>query len=157
MKTLLLAALLSSVATVALAGADLVLTTDPSVVFYLAGGARNTLKYSILNNGPDEARDVVFTLTFSPAIVVNPCAAGCAVGTVPVGRQIFSIDIDIPNTVDRVVISASVTSSTPDPNLIDNNLTRTFGVSPNPDVVVRLFAPSKVDLAFAFPLTNPWS
>jgi hypothetical protein len=153
MKTLLLAAIVSLLATAAFAGADLDLTADPSLVPYLAGGARNTLKYSIVNNGPDETRDVVFTLTFSPAIVVNPCAAGCAVGTVPVGRQIFSIDIDIPNTADRVVISASVTSSTPDPNLIDNNLTRTFGISPNPDVVVRLFGPSKVDLALPFPLT----
>ena len=152
MKTLLFAAIISSVATVALADADLSVTADLSLDS-LAGGARNTIKYSIRNNGPDDARDVVFTLNFSPGIVVNPCPAGCAVGTVPVGTQPFSIEIDAPNTVDRVAISASVSSSTPDPNPGNNTVNRTFRISPNPEVVVRLFAPSKVDLALAFPLT----
>jgi hypothetical protein len=48
---------------------------------------------------------------------------------------------------------ATVTSSTLDPNLDNNKVTRTFQINSNPDDIVRLVAPTRVDLAFPFPLT----
>jgi hypothetical protein len=156
MKTLALAAILSSVATMALAGADLSITTDFSIDPYLTGGARNTIKYSIRNNGPDEAKDVVFTFTTTLGTVINACTRGCAVGngTVPVGTQVFSTEVDVPDAPgSRVNFRATVTSSTLDPNLDNNKVTRTFQINSNPDDIVRLVAPTRVDLAFPFPLT----
>jgi len=155
MKTLVLAAILSSVATMVLAGADLTVTTDLSRPF-LAGGARNTIKYSIRNNGPDEATGVVFTLTPSLGTVISTCARGCTAGnngTVPVGIQVFSTEVDVPDTDGFFYLTASVTSSTPDPNLINNRSFDTFRINPNPNDIVRLDAPLKVDLALPFPLT----
>jgi hypothetical protein len=155
MKTLLLAAILSSVATVALAGADLMVTIDLSLAS-LAGGARNTIRYAIRNNGPDEAKGVVFTLTPSLGTVISACARGCAVGnngTFPVGIQIFSTEVDVPDTVGSVSLVASVTSSTPDPDPNNNNMIARVRITPNAADIVRLDAPLKVDLAFPFTLT----
>jgi hypothetical protein len=154
MKTLLIAALLSSVATAGLAGADLIVTIDLSAS--LTGGARNTIRYSISNNGPDEAKGVVFTLTASPGTVISACAKGCVAGnngTVPVGMQILSTEVDVPDMVGSVDLIASVTSSTPDPNLNNNRSSGTFRINPNPNDIVRLDVPLKVDLGFPFPLT----
>jgi hypothetical protein len=72
---------------------------------------------------------------------------------VPVGTQVFSTEVDVPDTVGIVTFSATVTSSTPDPNLNYNTATRTYGITPNPKDIVRLSAPVKADLAFPLPLT----
>jgi hypothetical protein len=156
MKTLLLAAILSSLATASLAGADLSITYDFSADSSLAGGTRNTIQFFIRNSGPDEAKNVVFTLTSAVGTVIAACAKGCAAGnngTVPVGTQLFRTDVDVPDTVGTVRLAASVTSSTPDPNLNNNNTTTTFRITPNAADIVRLGAPLLADLAFPFPLT----
>jgi len=151
MKTILLAAIISTLAAVAFAGADLSVTAVDFPT--LAGGARNTIRYSIRNNGPDEAKDVIFTLTTSLGTVINPCARGCAVGSVAVGNPwIFSTELDVPDTVAGMSLVASVTSSTPDPNLNNNRFATTLRIEPNPKDIVRLVAPLKVDLAFPFAL-----
>lgn len=151
MKTTLLAAIISTLAAVAFAGADLSVT---AVDFPdLAGGARNTIRYSIRNNGPDEAKGVVFTLTTSLGTVISPCARGCAVGNVPVGAQVFTAELDVPDTVAGMSLVVSVTSSTPDPNLNNNRFVTTLRIEPNPKDIVRLVAPLKVDLAFPFALS----
>ncbi|MBV8543389.1 MAG: right-handed parallel beta-helix repeat-containing protein, partial [Acidobacteria bacterium] len=151
LKTILLSAVLSLLATAAFADADLSVTmlSFPD----LAGGARNTITYSIRNNGPDEAKGVVFTLTTSLGTVISSCARGCVVGNVPVGTQVFSTELDVPDTVAGMSLVVSVTSSTPDPNLNNNRFATTLRIEPNPNDIVRLFAPLKVDLAFPFTLS----
>jgi hypothetical protein len=72
----------------------------------------------------------------------------------PVGNDGYvPVELLFPETPGDVTITASITSGTPDPNPANNRATLTVHLSPDPDLVVRLTAPVKADLAVPFPLT----
>ena len=156
MKPLFLAVTISIVSTTVFAGADLIVTpvifgdTTPVPI-----GASRSVRFSVRNDGPDPAKDVVVSLTATGGVSTGPCATGCLFnnGTLPVGDFTTGGFVQFPDTPGDVVITASATSSTPDPNPGNNSASMTVHVSADPDVAVSLGAPPKADLALPFPLT----
>jgi len=155
MKPLLLALLISISALSLFADADLSVTVEPSTTTTIVAGVRRSVFFTVRNNGPDTARDVVLMATASSGDVIGACATGCPLndGTLQVGSKFVSIEVLFPDTPGDVAVTASVTSSTPDPNTANNSAAVTVHLSPNPDVLVSLAAPFKTDLSLPFPLT----
>jgi hypothetical protein len=155
MKTLLLGAVLSIVSTALFADADLSLIPYTSEGTTFIAGVRRSVTFTVHNNGPDAAKDVVVTITATGADAIGPCATGCPIGdgTLRVGDSSASVALDLPDTPGDVIVTASVTSSTPDPNPGNSRASMTVHVSPNPEIDVRVVAPSRSDLALPFPLS----
>ena len=155
MKPLLLGVVLSIVSTTLFADADLIVIPFTSGGTTFIAGVRRGVTFTIHNNGPEAAKDAVVTFTAAGADPAGQCAAGCPVGngTLPVGDSVVGVQLDLPDTPGDVIVTTSVTSSTHDPNPDNNHASMTVHVSPNPDVTVRLVAPSRADLAVPFPLS----
>jgi len=154
MRYALTAALLVFLSTPLFAGADLSLTAGiPS--FTVVSGSSGGPTFNLRNRGPDDAKDVVLTVTATGGVLTR-CETGCLVrDTVVSGDQRmisspFGMEFDNPGVV---TITATVTSSTPDPDPSNNQTTITVTVSPDPDLVVRFFSvPRKADLGLPFSL-----
>src|SRR4051794_11406574 len=153
MKTLPLVVLLSLVSISLFADADLSIVPVTTGNTFVAG-ARRLVAFTIRNNGPDVAKDVVVTITGSDEISGN-CTAGSPVGngTMAIGEQLINPSLLFPDTPGDVTVTASVTSSSPDPNSGNNSASVTVHLSPNPDVSVFLRAPLHADLALPFQLS----
>lgn len=154
MKSSLAAALLVLLATPLFASADLRLSA-PYPPFTVVSGSSGGLLFTLSNKGPDEAKDVVLTVTATGGVLTG-CEAGCHVlDTLAYGAQvsIFSphgFNFDNPGVV---TITATATSSTPDPDPSNNQTSITVTVSPDPDLVVRLLSvPVNVDIGIPFSL-----
>jgi hypothetical protein len=154
MKSPIAAALLVLLATPLFASADLSLSA-PYPPFTVVSGSSGGLQFNLSNNGPDEAKDVVLTVTATGGVLTG-CEAGCHVlDALAYGAQvgIFSphgFEFDNPGVV---TITATATSSTPDPDPSNNQTSITVTVSPDPDLVVRLLSvPVKVDIGIPFSL-----
>jgi hypothetical protein len=155
-RTFWVAVVLSVVSTTLFADADVSVTADLSRGTTFVAGTRPSVILSIRNSGPDQAKGVVVTLNANGAVPPVRCATGCLFGndgTLPVGEQSGLLDVQLPDTPGDVVITASVTSSTPDPNPANNSVTWTVHVSPYPAVWIALNPPAKADLELPFPLT----
>ncbi len=155
MKTLFLAVTIAIAATTVFAGADLVITPIIADTTPVPIGASRLIRFSVRNDGPDPAKDVVVTMTATGGVSTGPCATGCLFnnGTVPVGDFTTGETLQFPGTPGDVVITASATSSTPDPNPGNNSWSVTVHVTADTDLAVSLIAPPKADLALPFPLT----
>jgi hypothetical protein len=148
MKTLSLVITLALFSTALLASADLSLSpfnTSPAI---FPAGSRRAVTFNLHNAGPDAARDVVVTVTATRGVSMGACETGCPhTSTLPViGSDPLIFDLQLPDTPGDVVITASVTSSTPDPNPGNNRATATVIASPDPDVVTFLGVPKRSDL-----------
>jgi hypothetical protein len=153
MKTLFLAVVISTVSTALFADADLSLIPSPSGEITFPAGVRRAVTFTVHNSGPEAAKDAVVTFTVTGAVAIGPCATACPAANLPVGNFSASVVLDLPDTPGDVIVTASITSSTPDPNPGNNRASMTVHVSPNPDVTVRLIAPPRSDLALPFPLS----
>jgi len=153
MKTLLLAVVISIVSTALFADADLSLIPYPSGETTLPAGVERGVTFTVHNSGPDTAKDVVVSFTVTGAVAIGPCATACPIGNLPAGDFSASIALELPDAPGDAIVTASVTSSTPDPNPGNNGASMTVHVSPNPDIAVSLTAPSRADLALPFPLS----
>lgn len=158
MKTLFLAVTISIVATTVFAGADLIVTPVLPGDITVSTSSSRPVRFLVRNLGPDQAKDVVLIITATGGVSTGACATGCLFpsGTLLVGGD-YTTDPDqnlqFPDTPGDVVITASVTGSTPDPNPGNNSASTTVHVLADPDVAVSLLAPLKADLALPFPLT----
>ncbi len=150
MKTLALAAVLAICSTAVFADADLSLTAMPPRTV-LTGSVGESLFFTLHNSGPDIAANVFVTITATGGVSTH-CEKGCIVmdGRVGAGDHQIFFGLLFPDTPGDVTITASVTSSTPDPNPGNNSASTIFTVSPDPDVVTYLAVPAKSDLALPF-------
>jgi uncharacterized repeat protein (TIGR01451 family) len=126
-------------------------------------GASGTLTYTITvtNNGPDAASGVILTenlpntvsiLSLTQSQGLLPVLAGTQVtesfgNIASKGTATLTIVTQAPPVADSLNDSASVTSSTPDPNLINNAALNTVTVTPISDIQVSLTASSPTVLA----------
>jgi hypothetical protein len=148
MKTLLLIIALA-IPTALLADADLSLVAMPPKT--VLTGSSESMFFTLRNNGPDDAKQAFVTITATGGVSTN-CEKGCKFqdGNVVTGDHQFFFGLVFPDKPGDVTITASVTSSTPDPNPGNNSASMTVPVSPDPDVVTYLAVPSKADLALPF-------
>ncbi|MDP9362121.1 MAG: hypothetical protein M3P29_11785 [Acidobacteriota bacterium] len=153
MKRLFLLAAASLCAASLHASADLSITNFLSMKNVRAGTS-STVFYSIHNSGPDKATNVVVTFTVTGATASIPCSGGCAINDIPSGQfGSFSEQLTFPAEAGVVTITATVSSSTPDPNTSDNSQTSTLMISTDPDLYVSLGAPLRLDLGLPFSLS----
>jgi Right handed beta helix region/Domain of unknown function DUF11 len=150
MKSPLAAALLVLMAMPLLADADLSIVAMPSKTV-LTSSTGEGMSFTVRNNGPDVARGVFVTITATGGVSTQ-CEKGCMVlgGNVGLGNQQIFFSVQFPDSPGDVTFTASVTSSTPDPDFSNNSASMTVTVSPDPDVVTYLSVPQKADLALPF-------
>ncbi|HEX3069114.1 MAG TPA: hypothetical protein VHX14_11105 [Thermoanaerobaculia bacterium] len=153
MKRLAIFAALALSATSLFASADLTLTNSISVSTVRAGYGLFVF-YDVHNNGPDTAANVAVSFTITGATASGGCAAGCGIRDIPAGQSgTFGEQLTFPATAGVVTLTASVSSSSPDPNLADNSKTSTLTVSTDPDVYISVGATSPLDLGLPFSLS----
>lgn len=155
MKPVLLATALLLCSTTLLADADLSVTPVVSSGTSVLAGARRSVTFSIRNNGPEAAKGVIATITATGGVSTGQCQTGCLIGdgTLQVGNDPITFDLQFPDTPGDVAVTVSVTSSTPDPNPGNNQATMHVTVSPDPDVVTFLTVPASQDLGLPFPIS----
>jgi hypothetical protein len=155
MKPLVIAAslLLCFSATLAHATSDLTLTLHGPESTVHAGFVRDIF-WSVQNNGPDPATNVIVTVDAGGASVTPSCSEGCVIPDIPVGQTRFlGQHVIYPSSAGSVTMTASVKSDLSDPNPSDNHGTITFTVSTDPDVRLLLFLQrDRLDLGLPFPL-----
>jgi hypothetical protein len=94
---------------------------------------------------------VTFTVTGATESI--PCSSGCTISDIRAGQfGSFSEQLSFPATAGEVTMTATVSSSTPDPNAADNSVTSKLTVSTDPDVSITLNSPAKLDLGLPFRL-----
>jgi hypothetical protein len=115
------------------ASADLQVTLDPPAK--VRAGLSNALGYTMTNNGPDDAPNVIITLAVAgKAAGDTQCGNGCKTNPLKSGQSIsFYLQVDAPLS-GSVTATVSATSSTPDPNPANNSATATMPVSAEPDL-----------------------
>lgn len=133
-------AVLSAVV-LAIPSADLAITKTPSAPPYGAG-MPITYTITVSNAGPDPAALVTVAdnippgTTFTSATPSQGSCSGtssvtCSLGTIGTGASAtITLVLTLPSTPGPVVNTASVTSSTADPNLLTNSSTSTVTVIP---------------------------
>ncbi len=155
MKSLVIATslLLCLSATVAHASSDLTLTAfgPPAMV---RAGFTSICNWSVHNNGPDPATNVIITIDAGGAVVAPSCAGGCVIPSIAAGKtQIIDQQVTYPLTAATVTMTGSVSSDSSDPNPSDNRATSTFTVSADPDVRLSLvLTRDRLDLGLPFSL-----
>ncbi|HEX3070988.1 MAG TPA: right-handed parallel beta-helix repeat-containing protein [Thermoanaerobaculia bacterium] len=155
MKSLVIATslLLSLSATVAHASSDLTLTAfgPPAMV---RAGFTSISNWSVHNNGPDPATNVIVTIDAGGAVVTPSCAGGCVIPSIAAGKtQVIDQQVMYPLTATTVTMTGSVSSDSSDPNPSDNRATSTFTVSADPDVRLSLaLTRDRLDLGLPFSL-----
>ena len=151
----------SSASTTVAASADVAITKSASPGTFSAGQAAS-YTLTATNNGPSDAQAVTVTdtlpsgLTFSAAVPSqgSPCtqAAGtvtCNLGPLPAGAKatvIINVTVN-PSTSGTVTNTATVASTTPDPDLSNNTdtvVTPVTPVTPVPPVVSADMAITKI-------------
>ncbi len=148
----------SSAGTMVAGSADVAITKVPSPNTFSAGQAAS-YTLTATNNGPSYAQAVTVTdalpggLTFSSAVPSQgiPCtqAAGtvtCHLGPLPAGAKatvIINVTVG-PSTSEAVTNTATVASTTPDPDVSNNTDTVVTPVSPLPPVVSADMAITKI-------------
>jgi Domain of unknown function DUF11/Right handed beta helix region len=154
MKFLFLIVTISMAATTAFADADLVVTPVITGDNTFPAGATLVFSFSVRNDGPDQATDVVISITTTGGVLTGPCVAGCPHGALAAGQgTVVETTLRLPDTGGDVVLTATATSSTADPNPGNNSASMTDHVSPYPAIGVRLRAPPNADLGIPFTLT----
>jgi len=102
-------------------------------------GARLTLTETIVNNGPDAAKNMVLTLAADPPIANLPCASGCNIRDLAAKANVFyeTPPITMP-AGDSVTITATITSDSTDPNPADNRAVVVIPLVDQPDIYVTM-------------------
>jgi hypothetical protein len=151
--TIIAAAILCFSASVAHATSDLTLTLNATENVVRAGFARDYV-WTVRNNGPDPANNVIVASDVSGATASPLCTSGCVIPNIPVG-QIRGVgqNVTFPSSAGSVTMTGSVSSDSPDPNPSDNRAATTFAVSTDPDVRLSLgLTQNRLDLGLPFPL-----
>ncbi len=154
MKSSLAAALLVLLAAPLFADADLSITNESTVTVVLTG-TTGSVYYSIHNAGPDTASKILITITMTAATESTPSTFSFPIGSnLPAGKSVsYYSSLPFPATAGEVTLTATVSSGVRDPNPADNSFTTTFTVSPDPDVLIVVGAPRRLDLGLPFRLT----
>jgi hypothetical protein len=137
MKPLVITAslLLCFSATLAHAASDLTLMAFPSQTTIVHAGFTNDFNWTVHNNGPDPANNVIVTIDAGGASANPSCAGGCVIASIAVGKtEGIGQRVTYPLTAGSVTMTGSVSSDSSDPNPSDNRGTSTFTVSTDPDV-----------------------
>ena len=143
-------------------GADLAIALG-EIPDSVEAGQSLTYALTVTNRGPESAKGVIVTSTLPAEVKVHRvsgsgwrCARPSGVVTCKRGASgvgplpPIMIAARAPGRGGAITISASVSSSTPDPSTDDNTLERTTPVTPVHDMAVRaLTAPRSVALAGA--------
>lgn len=115
-------------------------------------GTNSTFTLKVTNNGPDTAKDVVvadplpagldFVSASAPCSLAGGSEVKCALGSLPAGGSVtLTVVVRIPESAgDGFVNTATVTGSTPDPNLSNNSDTASVPLLPEADLAIRKIA-----------------
>jgi hypothetical protein len=135
-------------------GADLALTLVPVHNPGFVGGQEN-LAITVTNKGPDPVPDVSLVTTYPPVVSASgqpPCVAGgpaCSLGSLAAGESRTVTATMTMLTVGSGRITATVTSTTLDPNPADNQASTVYAVhQPRLRMLPSVGDPGFVPLAY---------
>jgi hypothetical protein len=153
MKLLIISASILISATLLHAASDLTLKSNSLESTVRAGFAQDTV-WTVHNNGPDPATNVVVTTNVDGAGASPSCSGGCVIPEIPAGQtRAVSQRLTYPLSAGKVTLTGTVTSDGTDPNPSDNHVTATLDVSTDPDVrISMIISRDRLDLGIPFSL-----
>lgn len=152
LRSLVVAALFSFLAPMALADADLHLVVNNPPAGYeipTPAGSMPLLEFTVFNNGPDAASDVILSIELPPGVSlarggdprcnlkVNPVRCN-AFGIAPGAGVAFTFTPEMPVAEGRHTITVTASSATPDPRSDNNRITATYVTSYVADLHVNI-------------------
>src|SRR5260221_10728814 len=132
--------------------ADLILDVQTNSILH--GGDMLYINTFLKNAGPDPAHDVLVSMKVDglPQETL-PCPNGtCFLGDVKVTdyASIPQLRLPLPGADFTITFTATVTSSTPDPNAGNNSATRTIIVKTAPHLIAQFRIPYPIDPGLPF-------